>query len=70
MHASDPKGNSRNSPKHRKHAHPNGQAKAAINIPNDSRLSGVKTHTAFVTLSPSAPFGIKSISNTYSITVQ
>ena len=46
-----------------------GQAKGAINIPNISPLIGQKIHTAFVTLSPSAPSGIKSISNTFSFTI-
>ena len=47
----------------------NGLAKAAINIPNVPALKGVRIHTAFVTVSPSAPFGIKSISNTFSFTI-
>jgi len=46
-----------------------GQAKAAINIPNIVALIGVRLHTAFVTLDPSAPSGIKSISNTFSFSV-
>ena len=48
----------------------NGQAKAANNIPNFPILKGVRLHTAFVTVSPSAPSGIKSISNTFSFTIQ
>jgi hypothetical protein len=47
----------------------NGQAAAKINIPNISGLVGQKIHTAFVTLGPTSPFGIKSISNTYSFTI-
>ena len=47
----------------------NGQAQAAINIPADNRLIGVRIHTAFVTVSPSAPSGFKSISNTFSFTI-
>jgi hypothetical protein len=39
-----------------------GKAQAQFNIPNDSRLSGVRIYKAFVTLSPSAPSGIQSIS--------
>ena len=46
-----------------------GQAKASINIPNITALIGQQIHTAFVTLSPSAPSGIKSISNTFSFTI-
>ena len=46
-----------------------GQAKAAINIPNIPALIGLRLHTAFVTLSPSAPSGIRSISNTFSFSV-
>ena len=47
----------------------NGQAKAAINIPNFPVLIGLRLHTAFVTLSPSAPSGIRSISNTFSFSI-
>jgi hypothetical protein len=46
-----------------------GRAKAAINIPNIPALIGVRLHTAFVTLDPSAPWGIKSISNTFSFSI-
>jgi len=46
-----------------------GQAKAAINIPNLAALIGVRIHTAFVTVSPSAPSGLQSISNTFSFSV-
>ena len=42
-----------------------GQAQAAIHIPNMPALIGVRLHSAFVTLSPSAPSGIRSISNTF-----
>ena len=48
---------------------PNGHAAAAIHIPADSRLIGLRIYSAFVTLHPSAPLGIKSISNTYSFTI-
>jgi len=47
----------------------NGTATARINIPNGSFLVGQRFHTAFVTLKPSAPQGIKSISNTCSFQV-
>ena len=46
-----------------------GRATAAIHIPADNRLIGLRIHTAFVTVSPSAPFGLKSISNTFSFTI-
>ncbi|MBN2491208.1 MAG: FG-GAP repeat protein [Planctomycetes bacterium] len=45
------------------------QARAAIGIPNHPTLIGVRIHTAFVTLDPNAPAGIKSISNTFSFTI-
>ena len=46
-----------------------GQAKASINIPNIPFLIGLHIHTAFVTLDPLAPSGIKSISNTFSFSI-
>ncbi|MBN2491411.1 MAG: hypothetical protein JXQ29_11240 [Planctomycetes bacterium] len=46
-----------------------GQAKAGINIPYAPTLIGLRLNTAFVTISPSAPFGIQSISNTVSFTI-
>jgi len=46
-----------------------GQAQAAIHIPNLSALLGIHLHTAFVTLDPKAPSGIKSISNTFSFPI-
>jgi hypothetical protein len=46
-----------------------GQAKASIHIPNIPALIGLRLHSAFVTLSPSAPSGIKSISNTFSFSI-
>ena len=47
-----------------------GQARAAIHIPNTPAVIGARIHTAFVTLDPSAPSGIRSISDTslFSIT--
>ena len=42
---------------------------AAIHIPNLPALIGVRLHSAFVTLGPSAPSGIRSISNTFSFTI-
>ena len=46
-----------------------GQAKATINIPSIPALIGTHIHSAFVTLDPQAPSGIKSISNTYSFSI-
>jgi len=46
-----------------------GKARAAINIPPESALTGYEIHSAFVTLSASAPSGIKSISNTYTFKI-
>jgi len=46
-----------------------GQAQAAINIPNVPALIGVRLHSAFVTLDPAAPSGIRSISDTFSFSV-
>lgn len=46
-----------------------GGAQASIHIPNFAVLVGQRIHSAFVTLSPSAPSGIKSISNTESFTI-
>ena len=46
-----------------------GQARAAIHIPNLAGLIGIRIHTAFVTLDPQAPSGVRSISNTFSFTV-
>jgi len=47
----------------------NGQAQAAIHIPNLTVLIGLRLHTAFVTLSAAAPSGIRSISNTLSFSI-
>ena len=46
-----------------------GQGKAAVKIPSLPAMNGVRLHTAFVTLNPSAPSGIKSISNTFSFSI-
>jgi len=46
-----------------------GGGKAGINIPNHVSLIGASIHTAFVTLCPCAPSGVKSISNTFSFTI-
>jgi len=47
----------------------NGRARATIRIPNIPALIDVRFHTAFVTHHPTAPFGVKSISNTVSLTI-
>lgn len=47
----------------------NGKASGSINIPKMIQLIGVRVHTAFLILSPSAPNGVKSISSTASITI-
>ena len=46
-----------------------GQARAAIHIPNIPARIGARLHTACVTLDPAAPSGIKSISNTLSFSI-
>jgi len=46
-----------------------GAAKAAIKIPNNPSLKGVRIHSAFITLDPSAPFGISNISNTATFSI-
>jgi len=48
---------------------PHGHSKAFVNLPKVSALIGVRLHTAFVTLDPAAPSGVKSISNTSSFTI-
>jgi len=46
-----------------------GQGLAKIVIPGDPALVGVRLHSAFVTIKAGAPFGLKSISTTYSFTI-
>jgi len=46
-----------------------GRAKAVINIPNLAALVGTRIHSAFVTLDPNAPWGIKSVSNTFTFSI-
>jgi hypothetical protein len=46
-----------------------GESQAAIHIPSIPALIGVRLHTAFVTLDPQAPSGIRSISNTFSFSI-
>jgi hypothetical protein len=46
-----------------------GEGIAKINILKDPLLIGVRLHSAFVTLNPSAPSGVQSISNTFSFTI-
>ncbi|MBN2489653.1 MAG: right-handed parallel beta-helix repeat-containing protein [Planctomycetes bacterium] len=49
---------------------PSGQAAAKLHIPNAPVLTGLRIHTAFVTLRASAPSGIASLSGTFLFTVQ
>lgn len=44
---------------------PNGKATARIVIPNLGALRGVRLYTAYLVFDQNAPFGIKTISNTY-----
>ena len=46
-----------------------GKATAMLNIPNIPALAQIRIYTAFITLSGSAPSGIKTISNTYMFTI-
>ena len=46
-----------------------GRAKASIRIPRGAPLVGLRVQSAFVTLRPSAPFGINSISETFSFSI-
>lgn len=50
-------------------ASPSGTAVAAVVIPKNAGLIGVRLHSAFVTIKPGAPQNLKSISNTYSFTI-
>ena len=45
------------------------RARAVIRIPDIQDLIGVRLHTAFVTLSPAATSGVKSISDTVSFSI-
>jgi hypothetical protein len=45
------------------------QGSATIHIPSLPALIGVRLHTAFVTIDPQAPSGLKSISNTETLTI-
>jgi len=47
-----------------------GQAKAAIKIPNLPSLKGIRIYTAFVTLQATAPSGVANISNTFLFSIQ
>ena len=48
----------------------NGKAKAQLILPSITQLVGVRIHSAFVTVKSGEPENIKSISGTYSFTVQ
>ena len=47
-----------------------GKASARLAIPNLPVLKGIRIYTAFVTLNPSAPTGVQSISNSFLFTIQ
>jgi hypothetical protein len=47
-----------------------GNASARLNIPNIAALKGVRIYTAFLTLKPSAPSGVESISKAFLFTIQ
>ena len=46
-----------------------GEAQAAILIPNDSRLLGLRLHTAFLTLDGASPQGVRSIAEPFTFSV-
>lgn len=46
-----------------------GQARADIHIPNAAALIGLRIHSAFVTVDPKSPSGIRSVSSTFSFSV-
>lgn len=46
-----------------------GDGQAAIHIPNVQALIGLRIHSAFVTLDPTAPWGIRAISDTESFKI-
>ena len=46
-----------------------GAATAYLNIPNIAVLKGIRIHTAFVSLKPTAPSGVSNISNTFVFTI-
>ncbi len=46
-----------------------GQASASLAIPNIPQLTGVKVHSAFITLNPSAPSGVATISEPHIATI-
>ena len=48
----------------------NGTSKADMNIPNIPSMKSFKIHTAFLTISPTAPMWVKSISNTFTFTIR
>jgi hypothetical protein len=46
-----------------------GSGQAQVRIPNTKALIGVRIHSAYVVLQASAPFGIKTLSNTFTFTI-
>jgi len=47
-----------------------GEAKAQIKIPNMKALSGVRLYIAYVVIDPKSPFGIKTISQQYIVSIR
>ena len=46
-----------------------GDAQAAVKVPWLPGLAGLKIHSAFVTVDPGSPSGIRSISNTFAFSI-
>lgn len=46
-----------------------GDARAAFHVPAWPVLAGLKIHSAFVTVDPGAPSGIRAISNTFAFSI-
>jgi len=46
-----------------------GEAQAQIRIPNTPALIGLRIHTAYVVIDPTAPQGVRTISNTFTFSV-
>jgi hypothetical protein len=46
-----------------------GSARAQILVPRVQALIGARVHSAFLTLDPGAPSGVKSVSDTFSFSI-
>ena len=46
-----------------------GEARARIKILNNAQLIGLRINTAYIVLHPAAPFGINTISNTFTFSI-